>query len=139
MASPRAGVTKRDLYREFSLFNARFFDGRVLPPAIHWCRMRQYGEWVPPCSTYPHGRIFLSTMGMPKCGWRGVLLHEMVHAWLESSHGEPDHEDTKVAHHGPHFAAWCNAIGAELGLPETTIADCWAWPWECHFSEVEPG
>jgi predicted SprT family Zn-dependent metalloprotease len=42
-----------------------------------------------------------------------VLLHEMIHQYQHQTRGRLDEP-----HHGPEFTAWCNKIGAGLGLPE---------------------
>jgi hypothetical protein len=76
-------------------------------------------------------------MNMPKCGWRGILLHECIHAYLEHGPGELEHADTRVEHHGPLFAAWCNSIGRKLGLPPVSVEDCAAWPWHVEEAEIE--
>lgn len=53
-------------------------------------------------------------------GWRGTLLHELIHIRLsEHTQGDP---------HGPVFTRECNRIGAVLGLPPVAEGDSWAWP-----------
>lgn len=108
-----------------------------MQPVIHWRHMTKcYGLWDSATAKFPHGRVVLSSAVQPKCGWRGVLLHELIHAQIGPDLDE--HEDTKVEYHGPIFAAWCNTIGAQLGIPHVSVEDCWAWPWSCHFVAVEP-
>ena len=64
-----------------------------------------------------------------------VLLHEMIHQWAIEVTGETD--DGYKRGHGPHFAAKCNQIGADLGLPEVVAKNrpgkpkqplCAIWP-----------
>lgn len=119
--------SKREIHEQFRTFNADFFGGALPEVPIHWRRMLAYGACCEPCPKYPHGLIELSTMHMPPCGWRGVLLHEMVHLHLDQR-GVDEWDSGEVAYHGPRFTAECNRIGALLGLPEYGDEASWYWP-----------
>lgn len=117
-----------ELLTTAELFNRAFF-GAVLRPVIHWRRMRNYGECHEPNGRYPYGLIVLSTM-LPKCArWDEVLLHEMVHCFLDTMYPNMDEYDKgRLAYHGPMFASECNRIAHFLGLPMIDEEHSWGWP-----------
>lgn len=126
---------KHEVRAQFVKYNAAFFGGALPEIPVHWVRMRHYGEWMPPegleDGKYPYGLIFLSTMDAPaKGGWKGVLLHEMVHAWLYWGDREDAEEGgTILEGHDVEFARECNRIARALGMPETSVEESWSWPW----------
>lgn len=128
--------SKSEIRAQFDAFNADFFGGVLPAIPVHWRRMLSYGASIDGDERYPHGLIVLSTMAMPPCGWRGVLIHECIHAYLDLR-GVDEWEHGEVAHHGPRFAAECARIGALLGLPKYEPEDVFAWPFSHHFATFE--
>jgi hypothetical protein len=122
----------------FGLLNTNAFGGALPEIPVHYCRMRAYGAAEPATDRYPHGRIFLGTMTpWPPCGWVGVLLHEMVHVYLDLQ-GVDEYEHGTPAYHGPRFTAECNRIGAVLGWPPVEEHDSGAWPHVHTWGDCEP-
>lgn len=120
--------SRDEVRAEYRLVNELFFGGVLHPELpIHWQRMKCYGCADEPTERYPLGRIRLSTMHQPACGWRGVLLHECVHVYLDLFSVD-EWERGPVAWHGPRFVEEVNRIGAELGLPPVTEESAWYWP-----------
>ncbi len=144
----RRRPSKAQVESQFRAFNAAFFGGTLPPVPVHWQRARGYGLYSEPGvkgepgvvdkTKYPYGLIHLSTMEQPqRGGWRAILLHEMVHAWLflcGMDDQSSDH-DTIEETHGPVFATACNVIGARMGLPEVSVEECWTWPWGLYHAE----
>lgn len=141
--------SRDEVRAEYRLVNELFFGGVLHPELpIHWVASTKfYGDCEGPCERWPYGRVRLSTGEMPQCGWRGILLHELIHLAcdMEGFHHElagrqpPDeYEHGTIEFHGAQFAAHCNRIGAELGLPTVEEEDCWAWPHCHHLDTVEP-
>jgi hypothetical protein len=115
--------------RQQRVYNGRFFAGALPELPVHWCRMGCYAQYRMPSPAYPDGRILLSNTEDAPCGWRGILLHEMVHAYLWHTAKDRSTGGTVSEDHGHEFAAECNRIGREMGLPEVSDSDSWAWPW----------
>ncbi len=112
----------------FQEYNRRFFGGVIHPDLpVHWKKLKHFGDSQDPCKRYPHGLIRLSTSSIAACGWRGILLHEMVHVYLDF-HDVDEWQDGPVPWHGPRFVEEANRIGRELGLPEVTEETAWYWP-----------
>lgn len=132
--------SKRALRKVFDRCNSEHFGG-VLPPVdLETTLEHEYGSFCPPCGEHPFGVIYVNTRLTAQllCGWRGVLLHELIHAYLFFMSPEVDELDAdEVAYHGPVFAAEANRIGATLGLPRVDESSSWAWPWCCD-EEEEP-
>lgn len=131
----RVVPTPRALREQFDTYNRLFFHG-ALPPILleiqhlpYW-----YGAWDRPGTRLakgsPHGRIVItSALSMPRCiRWRGILLHEMLHAWLHfTDRAETIDQDTDEWH-DHRFAAETRRIGRKLGLPDLPDDEAWAWP-----------
>lgn len=126
----------RLLYAAAAEFNAQYFKGQLGQPLVlitPAMSARTLGDYVPRDLHGIESRIRIA----PKAAERGdlfmldVLLHELVHAWQHEMDG--DLEDSYRGH-GPKFAAKCNEIGAELGLPKVGVKgrdglpDCKSWP-----------
>lgn len=126
----------RMLYAAASEFNARHFKGQLGQPLVlitPAMSARTLADYVPRDLHGIESRIRVA----PKTVERGdrfmldALLHELVHAWQHEMDG--DLEDSYRGH-GPKFAARCNQIGAELGLPKVGVKgrdglpDCKSWP-----------
>lgn len=130
--------TKRELRAQFNTFNALHFFGALpaeLP--VHWIWADYYGEWCDPAhvqnpARYPFGIVFLSSKKQPACGWQGMLLHELIHAYLHFTHRDPQFDDYLSDAHDEAFAKECNRIGKKLGLEEVSVGECWSWPWTAH-------
>lgn len=118
---------KREILEQFRIFNADFFSGKLPEVPIHWRRMAAYGTYCEPDARHPFGYIELSVDEQPPGRWRGTLLHEMIHLFLDSL-GVDEFEAGEVPDHGPRFTAECNRIGALLGIPEYCDASSWYWP-----------
>ncbi len=117
------------LQRQFRVYNGVHFGG-VLPEIyVRWRYIADYGRFHIPSAVPPHGRIEISTMYVAPCGWRGILLHEMVHAYLWHTARDRNTDTTLSEDHGGPFVVECNRIGAKMGLPAVTDSDSWAWPW----------
>ena len=130
--------SKQEVYATSAFYSKAFFGG-VLRPAIHWCRMRNYGDCFEPEGKYPYGLIRLSTMLPRRVSWHGVLLHEHIHCYLDILYPHVDEwEHGTVPYHGKVFQAECNRIGAALGLPEVSLEECWGWPHAMNYSYFEP-
>lgn len=121
--------SKTRLVRQARVYNGRFFGGVLPELPIHWCRMGCYAQFRTPTPAYPDGRILLSTTEEAPCGWRGILLHELIHAYLWHTKTDQNIGGTIMEDHGREFTAECNRIGRALGLPEAQDSDSWAWPW----------
>ena len=123
--------TPKDIRAQFRLFNAYHFRGLLPPVALRWRPLETaYAVWYYPEPRWPNGCIVLSAHDDAACGWRGVLLHECIHAWLELRYGYDFEADTSAEseHHGPVFTRECNRIGARLGLPPIDEDSSWSWP-----------
>lgn len=125
------------LYRWFDEMNVAHFAGELAPPLVlvaSTSSPRAIGDHIPkdvhglrsvvrlhPKLAIERGPLFL----------KDALLHEMVHVW--QSEIAKDIEQGYRGH-GPLFAARCNEIGAELGLPpvglkgRNGLPDCAQWP-----------
>lgn len=127
----------RALIIAFDTFNAEFFDGALSKPAVlitEPSSPRAYGDHI---ARDDHGipnriRIAKRTIRKGSLFALDVLLHEMVHQWCEEviEDSEPGYRG-----HGPQFAAKCNDIGEQLGLPRVApkgkragMPDCAQWP-----------
>lgn len=120
--------TKALVAGQCALYNQAFFGG-VLRPTIQWARMRNLGDCFEPSGRHPYGLIRLSTMMPRDVRWEEVLLHELVHNYLDLLYPDTDEYDHGVVqYHGPVFRDECNRIGAVLGLPEVDEEHCWYWP-----------
>jgi hypothetical protein len=118
----------RELQATLALFNQAFFGG-VLRPAVHWRRMRDHGSCYEPSGKYPYGLIVLSTILPDDTHWEEILLHELIHNYLDLLYpGTDEYADGAVAYHGPVFTAEANRIGRWLGVPEVDEEHAWAWP-----------
>lgn len=120
--------------RQARLFNARFFGGVLPEIPVHWRRASSYyGMWhfdATKRKRFPNGLIVLSTNIDVPGGWRGILLHEMLHAWLfYTVEAESDGDTDAAEDHGEAFTEAANRIGAQLKLPLVTEHDSWSWPW----------
>lgn len=128
---------KRVLMDHYELFNAQHFAGKLPSIPIHVARMGWYGEYRPASDlgqpkSYPYGVIYLGNLlKVPAPGWRGMLLHEMIHAHLALVDREdPINIDASISEqHGPMFTKECNRIGATLRWPVVSVEASWAWPW----------
>lgn len=123
------------LYHAALDYNARFFDGALLPVAI----MIATPGSARALATHTH-RSFEGVDSLVRIAPAVVeasaelaldaLLHEMVHI---TCHEQGD-DEPGYSGHGPVFAAKCNAIGAALGLAEVGVKgrdgkpDCAQWP-----------
>ena len=121
----------RELRRAFYHANHKYFRGRLPTPRLFWQRLPQtYAEYEAPRAR-GRGAIYVNPRLQPPAasgGWRGLLLHEMVHLAVDLTNvDEFDHGS--VAWHGPVFTRECNRIGRVLGIPDTNEEDSWAWPW----------
>lgn len=103
--------------------------GGVLRPTVHWRRMNCYGLCHEPSGKHPYGLIVLSTTLGRQVRWEEVLLHEMVHCYLDVMFPRDDEYALGVIpFHGPMFTAEANRVGALLGLPEVDEEHAWSWP-----------
>jgi len=122
------------LYDLWEEWNARFFEGLLVPPLVQLAEPGQthsYGD----CCNYSglagiRSRIRLrpsildGTLHNLKHGSRNpeglrrfledVLLHEMIHQYHQEITGE---NDASWSGHGPAFSQKANEIAAKLGLP----------------------
>jgi len=122
------------LYDLWEEWNARFFEGLLVPPLVQLAEPGQthsYGD----CCNYSglagiRSRIRLrpsildGTLHNLKHGSRNpeglrrfledVLIHEMIHQYHQEITGE---NDASWSGHGPAFSAKANEIGEKLGLP----------------------
>lgn len=124
------------LYAAFQAFNTRFFAGKLAPPLVLITQpssSRTLGDYI---ARDEHGlesriRIAPAVVKRGELFALDVLLHEMVHACMAELEGAEEHG---YRGHGPRFAAQCNRIGAELGLPPVGVKkrgglpDCAHWP-----------
>lgn len=113
----------------FDTYNATHFGGALPPIALQLSRsLRDYGSCSQPCRTWPWGRIRISSLlDMPHVGWRGVLLHEMVHASIWQREG--DFGEEPDGGHGADFERECARIGRAIGLPDAGEDEACYWPW----------
>jgi hypothetical protein len=114
------GEVGTNVFRSWEGFNERFFEDKLRPAPIVLIATSPYGHWVG-CT---HGisrqrRVAFVSLTAPYneklASDRGVLLHEMVHAWLFQRGENPAHE----------AAPWCREItrlSALLGRPEIKAA-----------------
>lgn len=119
--------SRDEILNQYRVFNADFFQGKLPEVPVHWRRMAAYGTYCEPDARHPFGYIELTVDDMPPGGWRGTLLHEMVHLRLDSR-GVDEFETGEVPDHGPRFTAECNRIGKLLGIPAYCDASSWYWP-----------
>lgn len=106
-----------------------FFHGVLHHLPVHWASLgADDGHYDPPSRRYPWGIVRLST-DLTEDLWRGVLLHEMVHAAVALGEDVDEWEHGVVPYHGPRFAWACNYIGSRMGLREIDVEESWAWPW----------
>lgn len=128
---------KQTVRDQFTRFNIDHFGGVLPETPVHWRRMSAYGVCYEPCSDYPLGLIVLTTMEMPPCSWPGLLLHEMVHLYLDMWEVD-EWEHGRIEYHGPRFVEECNRIADVLGLPQIDEDEGWSWPHAVHYTEIEP-
>ena len=125
--------TREQLRVTFELYNARYFGDRLRTPALHRVASAAiYGDCTEPCAGFPAGRIRISTrIAAPRAGWRGILLHEMIHhALIARGHARTmPHDATNAEWHDAAFTREANRLGRRLGLPRVAQSDAWAWPW----------
>lgn len=124
-------MQRPEVIASFDEYNARFFGGKLTRPKFRLQTMKRYlALWHWPCPQHPAGLLILSNSPAPKhfLGWRGTLLHELVHVFV----GERDRDNDD---HGPVFTRECNRIGRLLGLSDVLEGDSWKWP--CHHLAVE--
>jgi hypothetical protein len=126
----------RRLYAAFAEYDARFFSGKLGSPLVLITQAqstRTHGDYVPRDILGLESRIRIAPAAVRR-GERfalDVLLHEMIHAW---QHELARDLETGYRGHGPAFAAECNRIGAQLGLPPVGVKgrgglpDCAHWP-----------
>ncbi len=122
------------LYCYFHWFNEEFFKGWIPEPAFDVFRMRGHrvGSFLPYGANraLPDGLIQIDYHTLHHTRqWKGVLLHEMIHAWNRLRGIDEDEYDG----HGPAFAEECNRIGKRLRLPTVTEEECYGWPF-CVFT-----
>jgi hypothetical protein len=136
VVSQRGQRPARSIYAGFAEYNARFFDGKLDSPMLQITQaqsLRTHGDYVPVDVLGLESRIRIApaTVRRGELFMLDVLLHEMIHAWQhEVAH------DLELGYrgHGPRFAAECNRIGAQLGLPPVGVKgrgglpDCAHWP-----------
>ncbi len=110
------GEVGTNVFRAWEEFNKRFFDDALRPVPIVMVATSPYGHWVGCTHWLRHPRR-VAYIGMTAPNNRklasdpGVLLHEMVHAWLVHTGEDPSHEGRP----------WCREItrlSALLGRPE---------------------
>lgn len=113
----------RLLYVAFAEYNARFVGGGLAAPLVLITQAacsRTLGDYCPKDLHGLESRIRI----LPFAVRRGmafaidVLVHEMIHAGQHELTGDLERS---YQGHGPGFAAKCNAIGAELGLPPVGV------------------
>jgi hypothetical protein len=126
------------LYEAYHEYNARFWGGKLAAPLIQVTPCSAARAWGDYTSKDVHG-LTSKIRVAPKQAARGdlwakdIVLHEMVHAW---QYEIAKIEDVEMSYrgHGPRFAAECNRIGAQLGLPPVGVKgrrglpDCAHWP-----------
>jgi hypothetical protein len=114
------GDEARTLYAYFGEFNRRYFGGKLGDPMILISppsSPRAEGSYSKRDAHGLQSRILIAPATMRR-GMRvalACLLHEMVHAWCWEVLLD---EEPGYKGHGPLFAAKCNEIGAQLGVPE---------------------
>jgi hypothetical protein len=142
------------LYDLWEIWNARYFESMLTPPYVLLTppeSPRAFGD----CSnissfggrcqirvrlsllmgTHPHLRPGDEYAEGRFRFVADVLLHESIHQWHYEITGDPE---LSYHGHGPAFAAVCNQIGADLGLPpvrsmkkrgpEKDLPSCAQWP-----------
>ena len=126
----------RMLYEAFRAFNDAYWSGKLAAPLVLITAAKSARTLADYCPRDIHGlesriRVSPAAVNRGKRFAVDVLLHEMIHAW-----------QTEIAHvdehghrgHGPRFAAECNRIGEQLGLPPVGVKgrdglpDCAQWP-----------
>lgn len=126
--------TLRALEKQFATYNRLFFRGALPDVKIGLYDMsNHYGFWEPPARGQPpgapYGHIVLSFEPPRRVGWRGILLHEMIHVWLHyTRHEDYPFPEDHAAVHDAAFTRECNRIGRRLGLPEVSEEESWSWP-----------
>lgn len=129
--------TRSEIRNQFDTFNADFFGGKLPRVRLQMRNMNNCeGVQLEPSKRYPNGLIVLGWPCRSPSGWRGVLLHEMIHIHLDIK-GVDEVEWGEEPYHGPRFAAECNRIGRLLGIPEYHDEECYQWPDE-HLMEGLP-
>jgi hypothetical protein len=126
--------TKKQLYSAFNKYNSLLFYGALPPVPIHYRRMGSYALYQEPCWKYPLGIICIGDIAPG--GWKGVLLHEMVHVYLDLADLD-EYEHGQCAWHGPAFTRQCNRIAGILGLPSVDMDEAHAWPHIHHYVTFE--
>jgi hypothetical protein len=130
---------KSEVMRQQRLMNARFFGGSLPEIPVYWrACTRYYAEYKHPHRQYPNGLITLSSKNLPRCGWKGLLLHELIHAFLYHTHQEdhPAKDATILEDHSANFTREVNRIARALKMPEVDVSESWAWPW-CLLTHID--
>jgi len=129
---------KTEVRQQFILYNTAFFGGALPNIPIHFRKLKNAdAHYWDPYPGKPNGLIVIDPASDFPCGWRGLLLHELLHAWLET--WRVDEFDTgDVQDHGPVFTAEANRIGRLLGLPDVDESESWCWPGAAFEGVVEP-
>lgn len=126
-------MQRADVVATFDDYNVLFFGGKLSRPKFRLQAMKNfYALFHWPCPQHPAGLLILSCTPAPKhfLGWRGTLLHEMIHIWLS------EHDENDV--HGAAFTRECNRIGRVLGLSDVDLDDAGRWPAH-HLNREEAG
>lgn len=142
------------LIREWEVYNAAYFEGKLVPPFIGiWQPARRgalgqcaqvgtYGARTeirirPSLLTGKHPNISPHAPTEGRALFVGdVLLHECVHEWHQEVTG---HREDSYLGHGPQFRDTANRIGEALGLPpvrasrrrgrDADLPSCAFWPY----------
>jgi hypothetical protein len=120
-----------DLRAALEAYDARLFRGRMSARGVRvaWCRSRRYYGSYSPASRVICISADIAPLGALG-GWRGVLVHEMIHADLHLSGLDPALSGSDIAEdHSEIFWARTRRIGRALDLPDCAEWEAWAWPW----------
>jgi hypothetical protein len=107
-----------NVFNAWEDFNAHFLDDKLRPIPIVITATSPFGHWYGCTHWVAQRRVAFIALTAPSNATLrsdcGVLLHEMVHAYLVERGEVPDHEG----------APWCREItrlSAMLGCPEITV------------------